>query len=127
MTGQYRFAGIRNVALAMLILAASGGPAMASDAAGDGRVTSPVATDEQTGLQEHERQAIYRELVDAEWRASQDSMIAYPMRTETSKQVRLEKELADTYRGEVATRHGIDEALVRRILDEGKRKSWPAP
>lgn len=86
------------------------------------------------------RQAIFRELLQAEERARREASATHPdgdsglapadaSRTarRAEKRVRLARLLEDKYRKEIAARYGVPEGSLPDILEEGRRQGWATP
>jgi hypothetical protein len=82
--------------------------------------------EERFGLSEGKRKQVFRELAAAEDRATREAEARVP-HTEVMKQIELNNELTEKYKGEVARKHGLTPDQLVDIAVEGIKKGWPAP
>lgn len=78
------------------------------------------------GLAESRRKEVFREIVAAEDRANREAM-ARVSDSQVTRQVELERELADKYKAKVASTHGLTDDQLVKIGLEGIKKGWPMP
>lgn len=93
----------------------------------DERLAALSATPEKRfGLSEAQRKQVFREVADAEDRATREAMARVPD-SQIMKQIELERELTEKYKAEVARKYGLTKDHLLKISVEGVRNGWLAP
>ncbi|MBX3493405.1 MAG: hypothetical protein KF899_10605 [Parvibaculum sp.] len=82
------------------------------------------APEDRFGLSEDQRKRVFRETVASENRATKEAMARVP-NSELMKQIQLEGELMEKYKGEVARKYGLSEEQMLQISVEGIKSGWP--
>lgn len=78
----------------------------------------------RVGLSEAQRKQIFRELGNAEYRATQEAMARVPD-SRIQEQINLERSLTEKYRDQVIRKHGLTPNQVSEITVEGATLGWP--
>ena len=76
-------------------------------------------------LPERARRQTFTELVHVEDRAQREADRVYPMLVNFTRFRNEEERLLDGYRQELCEKHGITEARLSAIADEGLFAGWP--
>ena len=80
--------------------------------------------EDRFGLSENERKVVFREIVAAEERATQDAVERVP-NSRIKEQVSLESDLGHQYKLDLAKKYGLSEEQLQAIGLEGIEKGWP--
>lgn len=83
-----------------------------------------AVADDRFGLSEAVRRQVFRGVAAAEDRGTREAMSRVPD-TRILEQVKLEGELQQKYRAEIAKKFGLNEDQLREVSSEGVRKGWP--
>lgn len=81
--------------------------------------------EEKFGLSEAQRKEIYKEIIEAERRATDEAIVREP--TDINKQVKLQQELTEKYKDELANKYSLNEDQLISIGNEGITNQWPRP
>ena len=81
--------------------------------------------EEKYGLPEAKRKRIYKEIITAERRATDEAMERAP--ADINKQIDLERELAEKYKDELARKYNLSKDQLFSIGIEGVTNQWPGP
>ncbi len=80
--------------------------------------------EERFGLSEQRRKQVFGEIAAAEDRATRNARARVPD-SQIMKQIDLERELGEKYKGKVAQQYGLTSDQLLKITVEGVKKGWP--
>lgn len=84
------------------------------------------APETRFGLSEATRKQAYREVAAAEDRGTREAM-ARVHDSKIMEQIKLERQLQEKYRAEIARKYKLTQDQLSKIVVEGATKGWPAP